>query len=142
MFEHMTLQHIQFIPKNSSLTRMKFLCPFLIQILSVRMKGIQNKKKKLISRKLIVIHVFGLCHGKGKFLNFLFHSRLMRMRQPVTFGELSKNVDTTGIGSMRVVASKIAFIYGCPVSFQKTILTSTSYSEMHLALGQQTADCR
>jgi hypothetical protein len=71
MFEHMTPQHIQFVPKNSSLTGMKFLCPFVIQLLNVRMKGIQNKEK-LISRKLIVIHVFGLCHGKGKFLKFFF----------------------------------------------------------------------
>jgi hypothetical protein len=30
----------------------------------VQMKGIQNKK--FISQKLIVIHVSGLCHQKGK----------------------------------------------------------------------------
>jgi hypothetical protein len=35
-----------------------------IQIQSVQMKGIQNKK--FISRELIVVHVSGLCHRKGK----------------------------------------------------------------------------
>jgi hypothetical protein len=39
---------------------------FVIQ--TVWMKGIQNKK--FISRKLIVIHVSGLCHWKGKLWKF------------------------------------------------------------------------
>jgi hypothetical protein len=43
-----------------------------------------------------------------------FHARLTRMRQLVTFGDLNNDVDTTGIGSMRVVA---AVSYGCSTSF-------------------------
>jgi hypothetical protein len=39
------------------------------------------------------------------------------MSQLMTFGELIKNVNTTGIGSMRVVASRFATSYGCPASF-------------------------
>jgi hypothetical protein len=46
-----------------------------------------------------------------------FHARLTRMRQLVTFGELSNDVDTTGTGSVRVVASRVAVSYGCPASF-------------------------
>jgi hypothetical protein len=36
------------------------------------------------------------------------------MRQLVTFGELSNDVDTTGRCSMRVAASRVAIFYGCP----------------------------
>jgi hypothetical protein len=50
-------------------------------------------------------------------LKFFFHARLTRMRQLVTFGELSNNVDTTGTSSMRVVASRGEISYGCPASF-------------------------
>jgi hypothetical protein len=39
------------------------------------------------------------------------------MRQLVTFGELSNDVNTTGTGSMRVVVSRFAISYGYPVSF-------------------------
>jgi hypothetical protein len=39
------------------------------------------------------------------------------MRQLVTFGELSDDVGTTGIGSMRVVARRAAISYGYPASF-------------------------
>jgi hypothetical protein len=42
----------------------------------------------------IVIHVSGLCHRNGKLS--LFHPQLKRMRQLVTFGKLSNDVDTTG----------------------------------------------
>jgi hypothetical protein len=45
------------------------------------MNGFQNKKFTL--RKLFVVHVSGLCHQKTL------------MRQLVTFGELSNDVDTT-----------------------------------------------
>jgi hypothetical protein len=73
-------------------------------IQGVWMKGIQNKK--IISRKLIVLHISGLCHRKGKLKDF-FHAWLTRMRQLVTFGELSNNVDITGTGLMRIVASRV-----------------------------------
>jgi hypothetical protein len=42
---------------------------------------------------------------------------LTLMRQLVTFGEVSNDVDTTGAGSMRVVASRVAVSYGYPASF-------------------------
>jgi hypothetical protein len=54
------------------------------------------------------------------------HVRLTRMRQLVTFGELSNDVETvetTGTGSMRVVASRVAISYLCPASFWKVIWT-------------------
>jgi hypothetical protein len=41
----------------------------------------------------------------------------MLMRQLVIFGELSNDVDTTGTGSIGVVASRVAISYGCPASF-------------------------
>jgi hypothetical protein len=44
-----------------------------------------------------------------------FHSRLTRMLQLVTFSKLSNDrndVDTTGTGSMRVVASRVAIWLG------------------------------
>jgi hypothetical protein len=46
-----------------------------------------------------------------------FHARLTRMRQLLTFGKVSNNVDTAGTGSMRAVASRVAISYGCPASF-------------------------
>jgi hypothetical protein len=64
------------------------------------------------------------------------------MLQLVTFGELSNDVDTTGTGSVRVVASRVAISYGCPVSFWNTMWTSISYMEKHSVLGQQTEDYR
>jgi hypothetical protein len=78
------------------------------------MKGIQNKK--CLSRRLIVIHVSGLCHQKGK-LKVFFNARLTGIRQLVTLGELSNDFDTTGTGSMRAVASRVAISYGCPALF-------------------------
>jgi hypothetical protein len=78
------------------------------------MKGIQNKK--FISRRLIVIHISVHVIGKENFESLL-HAQLTRMRQLVTFGELSNVVDTTGTGSARVMASRIAISYGCPASF-------------------------
>jgi hypothetical protein len=69
---------------------------------SVQMKGIQNKKI-YISRKTLKV-VF-------------FHTQLTRMCQLVTFSELSNDVNTTGIGSVCVVASRVAISYGYPVSF-------------------------
>jgi hypothetical protein len=50
-------------------------------------------------------------------LKVIFHARLTRMRQLVTFGELSNDVNTTGTGSVHVVASRVAICYSCPVSF-------------------------
>jgi hypothetical protein len=51
----------------------------------------------------------GNCHTRIRFmsserktLKVYFHARVTRIRQLVTFGELSNNVDTTGTGSMRV----------------------------------------
>jgi hypothetical protein len=55
--------------------------------------------------------------SERKTLKAFLHARLMRMLQLVTFGELGNDVDTTGTGSVRVVASKVANCYGCPVSF-------------------------
>jgi hypothetical protein len=52
-----------------------------------------------------------------KTLKVSSHVQLTRMRQLVTFGELSNDVDTTGTGSVRVVASSVAISYGCPGSF-------------------------
>jgi hypothetical protein len=45
------------------------------------------------------------------------HARLTRMHQLVTCGELSNDVDTTGTGSLCVVAGTLAVSYGCPASF-------------------------
>jgi hypothetical protein len=71
------------------------------------MKGILNKK--FISQKLIVIHIYPVyVIGKENFKFFFFHAWLTRMRQLVTFGELNNSVDTTGTGSLRVVASRVA----------------------------------
>jgi hypothetical protein len=69
------------------------------------MKGIQNKK------------FLGNCHTCIRFMLSekraqFFHAWLMPMCQLVTFGELSNDVDTTGTGSVRVVASKVAISYG------------------------------
>jgi hypothetical protein len=78
------------------------------------MKGIQNKK--FISRKPIAIHISGLSLER-KTLKVFIHAQLTRMHQLVTFGELSNDADTTGIGSMHAVASRVATSYRCQVSF-------------------------
>jgi hypothetical protein len=79
------------------------------------MKGIQNKKIYISET---------ICHTCMRFLllerktlKVFFHARLLRMRQLVTFGKLSHDVDTTGISLMHVVASRDAISYGCPASF-------------------------
>jgi hypothetical protein len=64
------------------------------------------------------------------------------MRQLVTFSELSNDVDKTGTGSMLFLASRVAISYGCPASFQNAIWTSTSCTEKHSVLEQQTEDYR
>jgi hypothetical protein len=46
-----------------------------------------------------------------------FHARLTCMRQLVTFGDLSNDVDTTGTGSMRVAAIRVAISYSWSASF-------------------------
>jgi hypothetical protein len=79
---------------------------------------------------LTVIHVtlktlkwVHLCPSDGTILNvdlsseFSLHAQLTRMHQLMTFGELSNDVDITGTGLMRVVASRVAVSYGCPASF-------------------------
>jgi hypothetical protein len=70
-------------PLSATWTR-AILCPqgpasncsndFTVWNPGVHEKGIQNKK--IISRKLTVIHVSGLCHRKGKRWNFFFISGL------------------------------------------------------------------
>jgi hypothetical protein len=47
-----------------------------------------------------------------------FHAWLTHMHKLVTFGELSNNVDTTGTGSMRVVARRVAISYGSSALFK------------------------
>jgi hypothetical protein len=73
----------------------------------------QNKKR--IFRKLSYtypVYVMGRENSESLFL-----ARLTRMRQLVTFGELSNDVDTRGTGPMHVVASRVVISYSCPVSF-------------------------
>jgi hypothetical protein len=41
----------------------------------------------------------------------------MSVRQLVAFSELSNDADTTGIGSINIVAGRVAFSYSCPASF-------------------------
>jgi hypothetical protein len=50
-------------------------------------------------------------------MKVFFHARLTHMRQLVTFGELSNDVDTTGTGSMHVVANRVPISYGRPELF-------------------------
>jgi hypothetical protein len=78
------------------------------------MIGIQNKKS--ISQKLIIYMYLVYVIGKENTESF-FHARLTHMRQLVTFGKLSNDVHTTGTGSVRVVASRVAVSYSCPASF-------------------------
>jgi hypothetical protein len=52
----------------------------------------------------------------------------MRIRQLVTFGELSNDVDTTEVSLMGVVASRVAISCFCPASFENAIWTSASYT--------------
>jgi hypothetical protein len=59
------------------------------------------------------------CHTRIRLMSserislkaFYFHAQLTRMRQPVTFGELSNDVDTTGRDPMRVVASRVKVLH-------------------------------
>jgi hypothetical protein len=55
--------------------------------------------------------------SEKKTLKVLFHAWLTCMRQLMTFGELSNDVDSAGTSSMCVVASRVAISYGCPASF-------------------------
>jgi hypothetical protein len=55
--------------------------------------------------------------SETKTLKVSFLSAITRIFKLMTFGDLSNNVDSTGTGSMRVVASKVAITYGSPVSF-------------------------
>jgi hypothetical protein len=79
----------------------------------VRTKGIQNKKfiSQILSY-MYPVYVIGNENSES-----FFYVQPMRMHQLVTFGELSNYADTTGIGSRRVVASRVAISYSCPSSF-------------------------
>jgi hypothetical protein len=68
------------------------------------MKGIQ---KNYISEKIYTRIWFMSLERKALKVLF-FHARLTRIRQLVTFGELSNDVDTTGTGSMHVVSGRVA----------------------------------
>jgi hypothetical protein len=76
------------------------------------MKGIQNKK--FISWELSYIYPVYVIRKEN---SVFFHAWPMRMCQLVTFGELSNDVDTTGTGSVRVVASRVANLLRLPASF-------------------------
>jgi hypothetical protein len=60
---------------------------------------------------------FRFMSSERKNRKVVSHAQLTRMRQLVTFGKVSNDVDTTGTGSKRVVASKVAISYGRPASF-------------------------
>jgi hypothetical protein len=74
------------------------------------MKGIQIKRMYISETN---------CHTRIQFISLerKTHAQLTSMRQLVIFGKLNNDVDTTGTGSMRVVASTAAISYGCPASF-------------------------
>jgi hypothetical protein len=55
--------------------------------------------------------------GKENSEGFFCHARLTGLHQLVTFSELSNDVDTTGTGSVRVLASKVSISYGYPAFF-------------------------
>jgi hypothetical protein len=82
----------------------------------VRIKGIQNKKKKYICESNCYSRI-RFMSSERKTLEVLFRDRFTRMRQLVTIGELSNDVETIGTGSMRVVANRISIPYGCAASF-------------------------
>jgi hypothetical protein len=84
------------------------------------MKGIQNNK--FIFQKLSYTYLVYV--SERKTLKVFFLARLTCMHQLVTFGELSNDVDTTGTGSMLVVAIRVAISYSCPVWFRNWKLTS------------------
>jgi hypothetical protein len=67
------------------------------------MEGIQNNKSYISETNF---------YTRVRFIS----SDRNTMRQLVTFGGLSNDVETTGAGSMRVVASRVAVPYGCPAS--------------------------
>jgi hypothetical protein len=76
----------------------------------VWMKSIQNKNR--ISQKFSYTYPFYLIK-----MEVFCMPQLTRMCQLVTFGELINGVDTTGTGSMCVVASRVPIFYGCTASF-------------------------
>jgi hypothetical protein len=75
------------------------------------MKGIQNKK--FIFWKLIIIRFMS---SERKLWKVFLLARFTRMHQLATSSEISNDVDTTGTGSMPVVAGRAAVSYGCPAS--------------------------
>jgi hypothetical protein len=83
-----------------------------------RVSGWKVSKIKKISETNCQTHT-PFMSSKRKTVNFFFHARFTRMRELMTFGELSNNVDTTGTGSMRFAASRFA------------VRTSISYMEKH-----------
>jgi hypothetical protein len=78
------------------------------------MKSIKNKIKIFISETNCPTRIRFMSSERKALI--IFHARLTRMRQLVTCGELSNDVDTTGTGWMCVVASRVAISYGCPAS--------------------------
>jgi hypothetical protein len=79
------------------------------------MKGNQSKKIFILGTNCCTR--IWLMPLERKTLKVVFHSWLTRVRQLVTFGELSNDVDTTTNRFMCVVASRVAFSYGCPALF-------------------------
>jgi hypothetical protein len=69
--------------------------------------------------------------GKGILKSFIFNAQLTRKRQLVTFGELSnlsKYIDTTGTGSLRVAAaSRVALSSGCPGNMDVNLLHGKAF---------------
>jgi hypothetical protein len=70
------------------------------------MKGMQNKI--FIPQKLIVMTYLLHVTGKENSESSRFRVPLARMCHLVTFSELSNDVDTTGTGSMHVMANRVA----------------------------------
>jgi hypothetical protein len=82
--------------------------------------------------------------SERKTLKVFFHAWLTHMHQLVTFSELSNYVDTTGTGSMRVVAiAELQSLTAVQRRFRtEYVWTSTSYMKKHSVLGQQTENHR
>jgi hypothetical protein len=67
--------------------------------------------------------------SERKTLKVSFHDRPKRMRQLVTFGELSHDVYTTRTGSMCVATSRVAISYGCPAVLERNMDVSLLYGK-------------
>jgi hypothetical protein len=76
-----------------------------------------QNKKNYISETNFHTRIRFMSSERKTLKVFFFHAWLTRMRQLVTFGEPNNDVDTTGTGLMRVVASRVAISYGYPASF-------------------------